>query len=483
MFNKKNITIISISLLITSYIIICIFGNTITIKRPFYGLNSIDDINITIEQDNNSIEIIDKKYSDNIVYVKIKSKEKGKAYIDFITDKLSSTEAIYVHNFGIITVNQFFGKSNGDIVIPISVLIIELLIIISLINKYKKSINKNLYDYKNVVYLGLILFLINSFLNLLVKTFNYGGLIDSIGYVINTVESFSYLLLPIAFITSILVTISNSILIKKEGFSYRNTLGTILGILFIVLTLLPGVLNYVIQKPQFVEFHNESGILLYIYRFVEASIFVIVSYLECILIGTIVLSVKAAKKVPSFDKDYIIILGCMIKKDGSLTPLLKSRVDRAIEFYNLQKEKTGKELIFISSGGKGNDEPISEAEAIKNYLIDKGIKSKNILIEDKSTNTYENIKNSYKLINDKKSKIAYSTTNYHVFRAGVIASNQKLYISGIGSKTKRYFWINAFVREFIATLYTERKKHVKILLIIMILVIIMIALMYLSVIL
>ena len=202
--------------------------------------------------------------------------------------------------------------------------------------------------------------------------------------------------------------------------------------------------------------------MLYIEEFIEAIIFTYVSYLECVLLSTIIIARKAAKHIPEYNKDYIIILGCKIGKDGSLTPLLKGRVDKAIEFAKKQKEETGKDIIFIPSGGKGNDEIISEGEAIKNYLIEQGIDKKKILVENKSKNTYENIKYSYNLIkeNKKDSNIAFSTTNYHVFRAGNIAFNQKLNIEGMGSKTKTYFWINAFIREFVATLYNERKKHI-----------------------
>jgi uncharacterized SAM-binding protein YcdF (DUF218 family) len=153
-------------------------------------------------------------------------------------------------------------------------------------------------------------------------------------------------------------------------------------------------------------------------------------------------------------------LGCQIKKDGTLTPLLKGRVDKAIEFRNKQLAETGKDLIFVPSGGKGVDEVISEADAMKNYLVQNGIDEKNILIENKSKNTYENISFSNNLINDSNANIAFSTTNYHVFRAGLLATEQGLHFEGVGSKTKSYFWINAFIREFIGTLYSERKKHV-----------------------
>ena len=67
-----------------------------------------------------------------------------------------------------------------------------------------------------------------------------------------------------------------------------------------------------------------------------------------------------------------------------------------------------------------------------------------------------------------------------MFRAGVIATDQSINIEGIGAKTKSYFWINAFIREFIATLYSERKKHFLILVITAITELIMIGLLYFS---
>ena len=95
-------------------------------------------------------------------------------------------------------------------------------------------------------------------------------------------------------------------------------------------------------------------------------------------------------------------------------------------------------------------------------------------------NTYENIKFSNKLINKKNANIAFSTTNYHVMRAGLIATEQGIKTEGIGSKTKSYFWINAFIREFIGTLYLEKKKHILFFLLIVIIIIIMIWIKYIG---
>ena len=68
-------------------------------------------------------------------------------------------------------------------------------------------------------------------------------------------------------------------------------------------------------------------------------------------------------------------------------------------------------------------------------------------------------------LND-KAKISFSTTNYHVFRSGVIANEQGIDCEGMGSKTKWYFYTNALIREFIANLIQEKNKHIALLVII-----------------
>ena len=160
-------------------------------------------------------------------------------------------------------------------------------------------------------------------------------------------------------------------------------------------------------------------------------------------------------------KINVLILGCYVNPDGTPGGVLKGRIDRAVEFRKMQEEQTGKNLVLVPSGGKGADEAVSEAEAMKNYLLKCGVDEVDILTEDKSVNTRENIKFSDALIKErtKRAKVAFATTSYHVFRAGVIASSLGLHFEGIGAKTRTHFWINAFVREFLAEMVVERKRH------------------------
>ena len=349
---------------------------------------------------------------------------------------------------------------------------IEIIIILFLIrisygcSLYIKYLyQKKKYSYSIIMNLGLLIFIninILRHINLLIINWNEINITDIYN---NTVQSFSYfamLTLPCIIVLSIYCMITNIVLIKKEGFRPKNLLSIIIAI-FAIIGLFGSQGVYLLTSQLL-----KGQEIIIVKKLVDIVINVTLSYFYTIIIATLYCNIKAAKHIPKYDKDYIIILGCMLKKDGSLTPLLKSRVDKAIEFAKKQKEVTEKNIIFIPSGGKGKDEVTSEAEAMRDYLIKQGIKKKNIKIENKSTNTIENMKYSNSIIIEgkKNAKVSFSTTNYHVFRSGVIASNIGIDCEGIGSKTKWYYYSNALIREFLANILQERKKHIGLLIMI-----------------
>ncbi len=472
----KGLFLLIITLSIISITTIIILGRTHSTSFNIHN----KEYEFLLDGDTETVEIINKKEVDKNLIVKVKAKKTGKVALGINHDGFSEMKLLYVHHFNVITEGDIFGYSRGSEVIPISLSIILIYTLVILIKRYRYNIKENLYQYKNVAYLGIIIFLTSFILTNILSIINYNGPSETISKLLSSMTTLSIVLLPVAFITFILVTISNIKLIIKEGRSIKNLLGLFLGILICILTILPDRLYLFLLKSQTVNIFDLNGPGPYIYNFVESVIYLTAGYLECILIGTIIIAIKSIKRKVEYDKDYIIILGCQIKKDGTLTPLLKGRVDKALEFRNKQLEATGKDLKFIPSGGQGPNEIISEAEAIKKYLIANGIKEKNIILDDKSTNTYENIKFSNKLVKDKKAKVIYSTTNYHVLRAGLIATSQGLKLEGIGSKTKAYFWVNAFIREFVGTLYSEKKKHFIVIIIILLSIILMILITYFS---
>ena len=113
------------------------------------------------------------------------------------------------------------------------------------------------------------------------------------------------------------------------------------------------------------------------------------------------------------------------------------------------------------SGGQGADEAISEAECMRRYLAEQGVPEERMILEDRSTNTDENMRFSKEKIDavDPDAKVAFSTTNYHVFRSGIKARRAKMRAQGMGAKTKWYFWPNAAVREFAGLLTQHRIKQ------------------------
>jgi uncharacterized SAM-binding protein YcdF (DUF218 family) len=168
--------------------------------------------------------------------------------------------------------------------------------------------------------------------------------------------------------------------------------------------------------------------------------------------GAVYCGIRSARHLPARDQDFIVILGCWFRKDGSLPPLLKGRVDRAIAFWKQQKEGSGKEAILIPSGGQGRNESMPEAEAMSNYIAGTDIPAEYVLPEDRSMNTFQNMEFSKKVIDGQNpdssgAKVCYVTTNYHVLRSVILANKVKLAAEGLGAKTKWWFWPNAYVRE------------------------------------
>ena len=337
----------------------------------------------------------------------------------------------------------------------------------------KKQYKAHKYSYSIVMNLGLVLFLvINIFrqINLLITDWNLVSINDIYMNTLNSFSYFAYFVLPLIVALALYGVITNIFLIIKEGFLFQNLLGILFGISIAVGALLSQNIYEIVKN---IELINAQ---IYIREFVNIALNVVLCYFYCLTIATLYCNIMASRHKPIFDKDFVIILGSQIRKDGSITPLLKARVDKAIEFAKEQQEKTNKRIVFVPSGGKGEDEITSEAEVMKKYLIERGINPEDILVENKATNTYQNMKYSKEMIDDKNknAKIIFSTTNYHVFRSGVIANSQGIDCEGIGSKTKWYFYANAIIREFVANLYYEKKRHIALILFINIIIFILV---------
>lgn len=168
--------------------------------------------------------------------------------------------------------------------------------------------------------------------------------------------------------------------------------------------------------------------------------------------------------------NILIILGCGLIDGEKPGKTLLKRLNKAIMVYKEHKEKP----YIIVSGGKGKNEKVSEAEAMKRYLVDKGIEENKIILEDNSKNTYQNLKYSKEKINkiykeNEKIKIAVISSDFHIYRTAVYAKQLGIEIDGIGAKTAWYYYPNSFIREFSA-IFVKYKMNILVYLAVLVLV-------------
>lgn len=143
------------------------------------------------------------------------------------------------------------------------------------------------------------------------------------------------------------------------------------------------------------------------------------------------------------DLDYIIVLGAQMKPAGP-SVVLKFRLDAAYT-YLTENENT----LCVVSGGQGKNEPCTEAEGMRKYLVEKGIAPERILLEDRSTDTSENIAYSAALIGGTDHEVGIVTNNFHVFRGVMLARHAGFEDAcGISARSNIYFQPNNLVREF-----------------------------------
>ena len=377
--------------------------------------------------------------------------------------KLYSLLALTVAVIATITVLSVIDGSKYAATCCLIVAVHSLVAVLSLLWAFREQLRYNPYSYNTIFYLGFALFALSVmithlylFISMKIYPQTYTG--NTIVHtVLDSVKNYIRLSAPFILIFSAGLFVSNISLIRHEGRRFTNTLGSILGML-----LLAGAVVMIALDRKYLMSGNET-----MTKYLLENLFsVIYLYFECMLIGTIVANAIVARHEPDKDKDFLIVLGCALKKDGTPTPLLKGRLDRAVDFYKEQKVRTGKELTFITSGGQGADEAVSESSAMKRYLMERGIPEYRIIEENQSTSTYENMLYSKDKIweIDPEGKVAFSTTNYHVFRSGLFARRVKMRAVGMGADTKWYFWPNAAVREFKGLLTKHRVKQAVILL-------------------
>lgn len=156
------------------------------------------------------------------------------------------------------------------------------------------------------------------------------------------------------------------------------------------------------------------------------------------------------------EADCILILGAQVR-GTKITDSLRRRLERAAGY--LEQHPGTKAVV---SGGQGPGEEISEAEAMAEYLIRRGIFPDRIELEGKSTSTRENFRFSRKYIDARHSRVGIVTNGFHMYRAVLIAKQEGYQeLCRIPATSNPVFQVNYLVREFFAVIsvWIHHKKN------------------------
>ena len=464
---KKKIPIILLCVciaaaIISSVIYVLSVGSSFTLHtNTFLGTDRLPAVEIKFSDDS-IIRMTDARMEYEELVFDFEALSAGKTTVSISFERDGEISTLHDRTFEVDPFGTLFDRTDGRInfnglrfVIhaALAVLFVLQFVMLWMFSRYWRSGG---FSYPMIACGGVGIYALALFAYLFYRMLN--NFIDSVNTLFMLIRETGQLLLlgltPLMLIISVMLAVSNIWLIRHEGRRPVNTLGIIFAILWFIGMALTLGANSLFMFLGISYPHTIWLILIYV-----------IAYLECMFLSTVACTYLAAKYTPAPDRDYIIILGCAIRKDGGLTPLLKGRVDSAVAFEKKQYGSTGKHAVFVPSGGQGPDEVISESEAMKNYLLSIGIPPERIVCEDKSENTMQNMQFSKEAIEKHSGaiagiNIAFATTNYHVFRGYILARKNGFEAKGVSAKTKPYFYFNAFLREFIGVLWEKKIQHI-----------------------
>ncbi len=192
---------------------------------------------------------------------------------------------------------------------------------------------------------------------------------------------------------------------------------------------------------------HRYGNLAGVVRFKRAAVPAALALLACFgVLETVVISGAARKDTRK--ADYIVILGAGLRGDQPSLTLLR-RMEAALE---CEQGET-----FVVTGGQGWNEQLPEGTAMARWLEEHGVLPERILIEDRSTNTHENLEFSKALIEADAGKpvgelrVKIVTSDFHSFRAQMLARRQGYgQVSGYGGATPAILAPSFYIREALA---------------------------------
>ena len=246
------------------------------------------------------------------------------------------------------------------------------------------------------------------------------------------------------FLVPILLVWNGVVILKRESLSLSSCLPLLLG-LVIAGGEIASVLFLVRDSFDFLSVLNRPILFL-----IGATVFYAATLLLAFVLYMLLLPVLPRRRI----YDSVIVHGCALIHGDRVSRILSRRLDLALKLYR----RSGEKALIVVSGGKGSDETVSEAAAMRGYLLEKGVGAEHILMEDQSHSTRENLRFTDQLLLERGGggRVALVTSGYHVFRCVWIAHELSFVCTGFGAPVAAYYWPSAVIREFIAVYSRKR---------------------------
>lgn len=152
--------------------------------------------------------------------------------------------------------------------------------------------------------------------------------------------------------------------------------------------------------------------------------------INALIKGAVQDRIVESNKIPIEEADCIMVLGCQVKEGGEPSHMLRDRLQRGVEVYELDVSEK-----LLMSGDHGRTD-YNEVETMKRYAIDEGVDSENVFMDHAGFSTYESIYRAKKVFGVKKMIII--TQEYHLYRALYIAEQLGIEAYGVASDYHTY---------------------------------------------
>lgn len=254
---------------------------------------------------------------------------------------------------------------------------------------------------------------------------------------------------PVVLVATLIV--SGIRLVRREGRTPRNMLSLALGIAMVAyVAIWPAVRRSLVSIPYV------GAALDFVFGFLAVVLLILSVAFTFYTVAGMVARIPHRRR----RYDAIVVLGAALKADGTVTPLLGNRVRKGIACW-----KEHPEARLIMSGGQGSDEAKAESHAMRDFALSQGVPANSVLVEDRSTSTYENLAFSQELREreglEREGRVLVVSDDYHVFRALLITRQLGFPADGAGSRVRIYFSLNALVREWVAYVHLRRTTYMR----------------------